>query len=157
MHVTKPKYIHEDPLLSSPEQDVLNNTLAVLTPIRAHRLSKSEREWRKAKQALKLKQIQIDEMECKLETQKQEHLTRRQELSDTYQAQTISHSGLQDWMGEEKQLLQHLADINKELNALRTSLQDLQTIEQQAKTLVDLRRLENERLKALHNEIEEAM
>lgn len=155
MQTTKPPFVHEEPFLSNPEQEMLKTSLAVLTPIRAHRLSKSEREWRKARQELKKIQERIQEVENRLETQKQAHLKRRQELAEKNQAQTISQRDLQDWIGEEKQLLQKLDEINRELNALRKSLQDQQNAVHQAKNQVDIRQLENERLTHLKNDIEE--
>lgn len=157
MQATKRRFVMEEPNLSNPEQETLQATLAILTPIRAHRLAKSEREWRKAKQKLKQIEAKIAEVEAHLEAKKQEHLARRQELSDQNQSQTITQQGLQDWIGEEKQLLSKLDDINRELNNLRRSLQEQQEVERQAKAQVDIKQLENERLTHLKSEIEEVL
>lgn len=157
MLTTKPRFMIEESPPPNPEQQTLKDTLAILMPIRAHRQFKSEQQWREAK--LKLKQIeqQIEEMEAHLESQKQEHLTRRQELSDTHQSQTLNQKNLNEWIGEEKQLLVKLDTINRELNALHQTLQKQQEIEQQAKAQVQVKQRDLERLTTLKNEIEEAL
>jgi hypothetical protein len=150
------KLVPEEPQGIDPELTEFRTRMQILSPIRDHRLHKSERELRKEKQALKKIQQLIDEREVLLERRRQEQQQQRQELTEQHQHQKISQRSLKDWMGKEKQLLQVLDDINNELHTLHQSLEQQENQVLAAKKHVEFRHLENERLKVLSQKIEES-
>gem|GEM_PF-6347425 len=59
----RPRYVIEEEAPVDPEIEILDATIKLLTPIRAHRLSKREKQWRVQKRALAEAKKRLEEQE----------------------------------------------------------------------------------------------
>ena len=141
-----------------PDQDLeaLQATLKLLKPIRQNRQSKAEREWRRQKQKLAELKQKAEQQQQYLQQQQQQFLQQREQMANDNQARAISYENLKNWMGKEKQMIEQIEQLNRDLQAIFDSCL---TQEQQVETAlaeVNLQIMEIERLGFMQQELQQA-
>lgn len=153
----RPSYLLDEPCPADPELQQLGSGLEVLTPIRAHRQHMAERRWRRERQTLAELQRKLQERQTECEQRRQASQQQRRELASKHQSQSISQESLKQWMGEEKQLLQSIEAIDRELHQLQQSIKAQEERVEEAKRRVTIQQREIERLTLFMQEIEEGL
>ncbi|MGR2741020.1 hypothetical protein ACUY1T_21440 [Billgrantia sp. Q4P2] len=151
----KNRYLPDEPRPADPESLQLQHSLEVLKPIRAHRRLMAERRWRRERQALAQLHDRVQERQAEGERRRQSCQQRRGELAGEHQSRRISHESLEQWMGEEKQLLKSIEAIDRELHQLQQSLEEQEGRVEEAKRQAELQQREEERLMLFTQALEE--
>ncbi|SHO55652.1 hypothetical protein [Vibrio quintilis] len=155
MHRTKTNYVPEEIVTPDEAQESLQATINLLQPIRDHRQMKSEREWRKEKQKLRLLEEKAAQKTAELATRTQQYHQEKQALATRHQQQSISQRILNDWLNQEKALLLSVETAQSELYALQQQCQQQQSAVSTARTQADRQRTDSERLRILTESIKE--
>ncbi|ADZ90350.1 hypothetical protein [Marinomonas mediterranea] len=144
----RPRYVIEEEAPVDPEIEILDATIKLLTPIRAHRLSKREKQWRVQKRALAEAKKRLEEQEKKLLDDRELHLAQREHLKTKNKQQRISRFTLSQWQQEDQDIVNELREIKKQIQDLYDQVEKTQKQLDTAKVDLNQSHLENERLKA---------
>ncbi|TDO98248.1 hypothetical protein [Marinomonas balearica] len=153
----RPRFLIEEDPPPDPEKEALTDTINLLTPIRAHRLAKREKQWRAQKRILAAAKKELEKREKELLNERASHLLRRDNLITENSHQRISRFSLAQWQLEDQEIVTELSNIRQKIQDLynQVSLAEQQLSE--AKTQLDKSHLENERLHAFKEAQEEIL
>ena len=138
-----------------PDEDLeaLQATLKLLKPIRQNRQAKAEREWRRQKQKLAELKQKIEQQQQYMEEQQQQFLQQREQMASDNQAKAISYEELKNWMGQEKQMIEQIEQLNRDLQAICDSCLDQEQQVETALEEVNRQLMELERIGFMQQEL----
>ena len=137
------------------QQQMLNDTLVLLKPIRDHRYLKSQRQWRKEKQALRQIEQVYQQKQQQLANQEQQQIDMRNKLDNQHKNKPITQLTLQEWMAAERDLIIEIQTTQQALQTLQLNLTEQQQRVEHAQQAMTLQQKEVTKLDEMQRWIKE--
>ncbi|WLI10706.1 MULTISPECIES: type III secretion protein [Pseudomonas] len=139
----------DEVLEEDPRQIELEQVIAVLTPLRQHRLARAERDLHRAKDDLKAMEEQLVKARALLDQMHEEQQERRRTLAQMHLQQTTKRTTIDQWRAEEQRMLDRIAKRRQDIDEQSLSIDAQKTLLEQFRQAATARQRAVEKLACL--------